>query len=87
MRRMAGATRPGAHGKANAGISNDKRGEISGPKAQPNGEADGKTVNIPSLGCAATRRRRSGTAAGLRNTPLKGVGVEGCSQARNPSRT
>ena len=25
---MAGATRPGAHGKANAGISNDKRGEI-----------------------------------------------------------
>ena len=28
VRRMWGATLAGAHGKANAGISNDKRGEI-----------------------------------------------------------
>ena len=28
MRRMVQVTDPGAHGKANVGISNDKRGEI-----------------------------------------------------------
>ena len=28
MRRMVWVTRPGAHGKANVGISNDKGGEI-----------------------------------------------------------
>ena len=28
MRRMVMVTDPGAHGKANVGISNDKRGEI-----------------------------------------------------------
>ena len=28
VRRMVQVTNPGAHGKANVGISNDKRGEI-----------------------------------------------------------
>ena len=46
-----------------------------------------ETVNIPLLPQGATRRRRSETAAELRNTPLKGVGAEACRQIRVPSRT
>ena len=46
-----------------------------------------ETVNIPLLPQGAKRRRRSETAAELRNTPLKGVGYEESRQIRIPSRT
>ncbi len=45
------------------GQCQSSRGQ-SGPKAKPSGEADGMTVNIPSLPYGATRGRRSDTAAG-----------------------
>ncbi len=45
-----------------------------------------ETVNIPLLPQGAMWRRRSETAAELRNTPLKGVGAERSRQIRTASR-
>ena len=70
---IRGVISPSAERPRFPGQCQSPRGQ-SGPKAKPNGEADGRTVNIPSLSCGAMRGRRSDTAAGKRNFPLKGVG-------------
>ena len=46
-----------------------------------------ETVNIPLLPCWAMWGRGCDTAAGFRNTPLKGVGAEEHRQIRAPSRS
>ena len=45
-----------------------------------------ETVNIPLLPCWAMRGRRSDTAAGIRNAPLKAVGADARSEVRVQSR-
>ena len=56
---MRAVTRAGGHGKANAGISNDKGGGIPPRRKAEVSRAmpisDGMTVNIPSLPYGAMR--------------------------------
>ena len=70
---MVGVTRPGAQGKANVGISNDKEGEI--PSRPPQDRGFPGNVNQPGVSRVLSLSRTARAMAETVNIPLLPYGA------------